>query len=129
MIIAIALATISRSASLKPLVVTAAVPKRIPLVTKGDCGSLGIVFLLHVICAASNHFSTSLPVRFLSARSTSIKWLSVPPETILMPRFCNPLQSACAFLIIFLPYSLNSGCNASLKQTAFAAITCIKGPP
>ena len=32
-------------------VVMAGEPRRIPLVTKGDCGSLGIAFLLQVICA------------------------------------------------------------------------------
>ena len=37
-------ATLSASSVLKPLVVIAAVPRRIPLVTNGDCGSFGIVF-------------------------------------------------------------------------------------
>ena len=54
--IAIASATISISASLKPLVVTAAVPSLIPLVTNGEAGSFGIVFLLHVMLAASKSF-------------------------------------------------------------------------
>ena len=112
-----------------PRLETAAVPRRIPLVTNGDCGSFGIVFLLAVILASSSHFSTSLPVRPLAAKSTNIKWLSVPPETISMPRFCNPLQRACALSIIRFPYSLKLGSNASLKQSALAAITCIKGPP
>ena len=88
-----------------------------------------MVFLLHVICAASSHFSTSFPVRPLSARSTNIKWLSVPPDTILIPRLCKPFAKAWALSMIFFPYSLKDGSNASLKQTAFAAITCIKGPP
>ena len=35
--------------------------ERIPLVTNGDCGSLGIVFLLQVIFAASKTFSASFP--------------------------------------------------------------------
>ena len=37
------------SSGVKPLVVTAAVPTRIPDVTNGDCGSLGMEFLLTVI--------------------------------------------------------------------------------
>ena len=117
------------SSVLKPRVVTAAVPRRTPLVTNGLCGSFGMVFLLAVIFASSSHASTSFPVNPLFTRSTSIKWLSVPPDTISIPRDINPLQSACALATIFLPYSLKLGSNASLKQTAFAAITCIKGPP
>ena len=49
MIMAIASATVSKSSSFKPLDVAAGVPRRIPLVTNGFCGSLGIVFLLAVI--------------------------------------------------------------------------------
>ena len=43
------LAMSMHSDSPKPLVVAAGVPTRIPLVTNGDCGSLGTVFLLTVI--------------------------------------------------------------------------------
>ena len=38
------------SGSLKPREVTAGVPTRMPLVTKGFSGSLGMAFLLTVIC-------------------------------------------------------------------------------
>lgn len=44
------------SSSFMPLVVTAGVPRRIPLVTKGEAGSKGIVFLLHVILTSSRMF-------------------------------------------------------------------------
>ncbi len=39
------------SLSLSPRVVTAGVPRRIPLVTNGDSGSSGMVFLLVVMWA------------------------------------------------------------------------------
>ena len=42
-------AMISMSASFAPLVVTAGVPSLIPLVTNGDLGSFGTVFLFAVI--------------------------------------------------------------------------------
>ena len=48
---AIASAIRSISSWFIPLEVTAAVPRRTPLVTKGDSGSLGIAFLLQVIFA------------------------------------------------------------------------------
>ena len=50
------------SASLKPRVVGAGVPTRMPLVTKGDCGSLGTAFLLTVMCALLSAASAALPV-------------------------------------------------------------------
>ena len=50
------------SASLKPRVVTAGVPMRRPLVTNGERGSFGTVFLLTVMCARPSAASASLPV-------------------------------------------------------------------
>src|SRR5690606_14620158 len=50
------------SASFIPLVVTAGVPIRMPLVTSGGCWSNGIVFLLTVIRAFSSACSACLPV-------------------------------------------------------------------
>ena len=47
--IAIASAILSISSVFKPRDVIAGVPRRKPLVTNGDFGSFGIVFLLHVI--------------------------------------------------------------------------------
>ena len=68
-----------------------------PLVTNGDCGSSGIVFLLTVMPAWSSVFSATLPVRFLGRRSTSIRCVSVPPETIAKPRPISAWASAFAF--------------------------------
>src|SRR3972149_9640005 len=74
--------------ALNPRVVTAGVPMRIPLVTNGDLGSLGTLFLLTVILAAPSAASASFPVMPLPIRSTRKRWLSVPPDTILYPRLC-----------------------------------------
>ena len=64
-------------------VVEAGEPRRRPEVTNGDFGSLGTEFLLTVRCARPSAASASLPVTFFAIMSTSIRWLSVPPETIL----------------------------------------------
>ena len=87
---------------LKPLVVTAAVPSLIPLVVNGFSGSFGIAFLLHVILTVSRSFSVALPVTPLLLKSTSIRWLSVPPDTRLKPLFKRPSASALALSIMFL---------------------------
>ena len=71
----------------------------------------------------------SFPVSPILRRSTSIRWLSVPPDTISNPLSINASANTEAFFTICFWYSLNSGVNASFKHTAFAAITCIKGPP
>ena len=68
-----------------PRVVTAGVPMRMPLVTNGDCVSFGTVFLFTVIAASSSAVCATLPVRPRLRRSTSIRWLSVPPDTIWKP--------------------------------------------
>ena len=73
------------SSSLRPRVVTAGVPTRTPEVTKGFSGSLGMAFLLTVMCTSSRRFSISLPVMCMGRRSTSMRWLSVPPETRSKP--------------------------------------------
>src|SRR5699024_4664368 len=69
----IASAIVSMSSGCIPLDVTAGVPRRTPLVTKGDWGSLGMVFLLQVIFTSSRRFSISLPVTPRFFRSTSIR--------------------------------------------------------
>ncbi len=66
-------ATRSMSSSLSPLVVTAGVPSRRPLVTKGLRYSPGTVFLLAVIYTSSSLRSSSLPVSSSPERSTSIR--------------------------------------------------------
>ena len=73
----ISLTISEHSSSLKPLVVTAAVPILTPEVTKGDSGSLGMEFLFKVIFTFPNNSSASLPVIFLFLRSSSRRWLSV----------------------------------------------------
>ncbi|MCY1463343.1 hypothetical protein D9M71_812240 [compost metagenome] len=78
--------------------VTAGVPIRRPEVTNGERGSFGTEFLLAVIKALLRAASASLPVYGLSDRSISIMWLSVPPETILYPRFCNTPAMARALM-------------------------------
>src|SRR6476660_2507115 len=89
-------ATRTISAVPMPRVVSAGVPSRMPLVTNGDCGSSGIVFLLTVMPAWSSVFSEALPVKFLGRRSTSIRWVSVPPETIAKPRSTSAAARAFA---------------------------------
>ena len=68
-----------------PRVVRAGVPIRIPDVTNGLLVSKGTVFLFTVIPARSRASSAALPVIFLFDQSTHIKWVSVPPLTILKP--------------------------------------------
>ena len=78
------LATNTMSSSLKPLVVTAAVPNLKPDVIVGFWVSFGIAFLLAVILTECKIFSAFLPVTPTEPNiSTKIKWLSVPPDTSL----------------------------------------------
>ena len=81
-----------------PRVVPAAEPTRMPLVTKGERVSFGIVFLFTVRPTRSSSFSASLPVMFAGFRSTKQRWLSVPPETRRNPPSAIPLPSAAAIL-------------------------------
>ena len=60
------------SSSLKPRVVMAGVPMRTPLVTMGFSGSLGMAFLLMVMCAWPKTASASLPVMPLGRKSTNM---------------------------------------------------------
>ena len=82
-----------------------------------------------MIPISSRRCSASLPVKPVLRTSTSITCVSVPPETIVKPLAINSAANTFAFLITCSAYTLNSGCNASPNATAFAAITCIKGPP
>ena len=88
----------SISASPIPAVVTAAVPRRRPLVTNGFSGSLGIAFLLHVTPARSSASWATFPVTPNGRRSTSIKWLSVPPDTMRKPSRAKASASARALV-------------------------------
>ncbi len=84
------------SGSRMPAVVTAAVPRRSPLVTNGFSGSFGIAFLLQVIPARSSASCATLPVTPNGRRSTSIRWLSVPPDTMRNPSAASASASAAA---------------------------------
>jgi len=103
--------------------------KRTPEVTAGFSGSNGMPFLLQVMPARSRLFSASRPVILMDRRSTNIRCESVPPETISSPACSRVAASALAFATTALAYCLNAGCKASCNATAFAAITCISGPP
>ena len=64
--------------------IAAGVPRRIPLVCRGGRGSFGTPLWLAMMPAFSSVCATSRPVRsvLIGRRSTSIKWLSVPPLTM-----------------------------------------------
>ena len=68
------------------------------------------------------------PVTPSGVTSTSIRWLSVPPETSRQPLSASVVAArrsrSCARWS-----SRNSGPAASFSPTALAAITCISGPP
>ena len=64
-----------------PRVVTAGVPMRMPEATMGEFWSNGIAFLLTVMPARPSAASATLPVMPFENTSTSIRWLSVPPQT------------------------------------------------
>ena len=88
------------SDSFIPRVVTAGVPRRMPLVTMGLRVSNGMVFLFTVIHARSSASWASLPVTSRLVRSTSRRCVSVPPVTSRKPRASNAAASAFAFLKI-----------------------------
>ena len=80
-----------------PRVVTAGVPMRMPLALSGGFWSNGIVFWFTVMPALPSAVVASLPVRPFENTSTSIRWLSVPPETRRKP--CDAMTAAsCAAL-------------------------------
>ncbi len=90
------------SASFIPCVVTDGVPMRTPLVTNGLRGSSGMVFLFSVMPASSSVACATLPVSSESngVRSTTIRWMSVPPETSRKPSLASASASADAFVTI-----------------------------
>ena len=53
----------------------------------------------------------------------------MPLDTNLNPYLTSSSPNTLQFNTTFFIYVLKLGSNASLKQTAFAAITCINGPP
>jgi hypothetical protein len=119
------------SASPMPCVVTAGVPIRRPEVMYGGRGSSGTVFSFRLMPARSRARRAFLPDRSSSKerRSTSIRWLSVPPDTSRRPWPASASASADALRTIWWAYSLNSGVMASAKAMALAATTWSSGPP
>ena len=88
------------SSSPNPRVVIAAVPILRPLVTNGFSGSFGIAFLLVVMPARSSASCATFPVTPNGWRSTSMRWLSVPPETIRNPSLVSASARATALRTI-----------------------------
>ena len=72
-------------ASFMPRVVKAGVPMRMPLGFIGGLVSKGIAFLFTVMPASPSAFSASLPSMPFEKTSTSIRWVSVPPEIMRKP--------------------------------------------
>ena len=70
---------------------------RMPLVTKGDCGSSGTLFLLAVSPAASSASEATSPVSPVERRSTNTIGVSVPPVTTVSPRSMRRAANALAF--------------------------------
>ena len=116
------------SSSLNPREVTAGVPRRTPDVTNGFSVSYGIVFLFTVIPTSSSTCSATLPVKpkIRLIVISGCLYHQIRFQRLLLVSF---LLMLLHLLLICFAYSLNSGCNASPNATAFAAITCINGPP
>mmetsp|Transcript_13903 Transcript_13903/g.29703 ORF Transcript_13903/g.29703 Transcript_13903/m.29703 type:complete len:213 (+) Transcript_13903:446-1084(+) len=120
--------TCSKSFSVKPRVVRAGVPMRTPPGTRAET-SPGTVFLLAAMCTSSSTRSTRDPSTPLGRRSTSTRWLSVPPETSLKPFLSRASAIALLFFSTCTWYSLNSGVAACFSATARPAMVWLWGPP
>ena len=75
----------------------------------GFSGSNGTPFLLQVMLGALERFLGGLPVSFLGRRSTSIRWVSVPPETSARPPSTSVDASALALSTTALRIDLELG--------------------
>jgi hypothetical protein len=64
----------------------------------GGCGSYGIAFLFSVIPARPLRASASLPVTPSGCRSSSARWVSVPPEIARMP--CDSSAEVRAWALV-----------------------------
>ena len=78
-------------------VVAAGLPSRTPEVTIGFSGSKGMPFLLQVRWARFRPPSATFPVSPFGRRSTSTRWLSVPPVTRSSPCAFSSSARARAF--------------------------------
>mmetsp|Transcript_19598 Transcript_19598/g.47454 ORF Transcript_19598/g.47454 Transcript_19598/m.47454 type:complete len:256 (-) Transcript_19598:610-1377(-) len=121
-------ATCSKSASVKPREVSAAVPMRTPPGISAEV-SPATEFLLSVIDASSNTFSALEPVSPAGRRSQRTRWLSVPPEMSTRPLLTMRFASAAQFFFTCNAYAANSGVAACLSATHSAAIVWLWGPP
>mmetsp|Transcript_43101 Transcript_43101/g.105384 ORF Transcript_43101/g.105384 Transcript_43101/m.105384 type:complete len:227 (-) Transcript_43101:762-1442(-) len=118
----------SKSFSTRPRVVMAGAPTRRPWGTSALL-SPGTVFLLQCRLASSMMRSALAPSTPLGLRSTSTKWLSVPPETSTCPIDESLSAIALLFLSTCVWYTLNSGVAACLSATARAVMVWLWGPP
>mmetsp|Transcript_3532 Transcript_3532/g.8242 ORF Transcript_3532/g.8242 Transcript_3532/m.8242 type:complete len:264 (-) Transcript_3532:250-1041(-) len=121
-------ATLTKSDSTKPRLVSAGAPMRRPPGTIADL-SPGTVFLLLAMCASSSTRSTREPSTFLGRRSSSTRWFSVPPETSVWPLATRALASAALFFSTCSWYALNSGVAACFSAHARPEIVWLWGPP
>ena len=96
-------------------------PMRIPPGLKADL-SPGTVFLSNAMHASSNTRSARAPSIPLAFKFTSIRWLSVPPDTHLYPDTINAATSVEAFHRACSWYFTKSGALAILSATASTAI-------
>ena len=121
-------ATRDASASLKPRVVMDGVPIRIPLVTKGDCGSLGTAFLFTVMLARSRVASRVFTRYALADQVDQEQVIVCPTGNDVNTPLHKDLRHGARIVYYLLLVGLNSGSMASLKATALAAITCHQRP-
>src|SRR3990167_4293230 len=94
------------SASLKPRVVTAGVPKRRPEVTNGERGSFGTEFLFTVMNALPRAASASLPEISCLISDSRNRWFLVPPETTFDEHFGHGLGVFHHLLLVGLELRL-----------------------
>ena len=123
-------ASSSHSSSVKPRVVIAGLPRRMPEVTNGFSGSLGIAFLLTVMCARRQ--------RRLGVLAGDLLGAQVDQEHVAVGAAGHDAQAAflqhasTARAHCRAPAAGSAGSrlpSASPNATALAAMTCISGPP
>ncbi len=83
--------------SVRPRVVSAGVPRRMPDGSKGLRESNGTELKFSSMPARSRALAAGLPAIPFAVRSTSSRWLSVPPDTRSKPWSSSAAASAFAF--------------------------------
>ena len=103
---------------------------RRPLVTNGLRGSSGIVFLFSVMPASSSVVWATLPVSSASngRRSTTIRWLSVPPDTSRKPSAASASASADALAHDLVGVLLKDGCGGLAERHRLAGDDVLERP-